>query len=281
MPEALIPRLAVDVCNTRNAMRNDKSGTETLYMLVEGVKPSAHSFQISFGAIVIISSFDKNIVLSLGRSAYGIVCGRDAFGVQHKCGVYMLHSRTVVHAAVTEEDMVRQPYPSGVIQLIDETGGDDFDVDDLVSGASGEKNWREAPYGDTAVNVIRRAAEAHMRKSEHRKTMTNKKKQDDSSDTGNTDAAHAHKPTEQPAVEVPVGPQMALQEADGQPKRAKHTADNADPYKRIYTWAAGNFKDEGRPTRNKRAREHNDAEFESAATFGTTPTSLALNHSSL
>jgi len=175
MPEALIPHLAVDVCNTRNAMCNNKSGMETPYMLVEGVKPSAHSFQIPFGAIMIISSYDKNIALSLGRSAYGIVCGRD-FAEQHKCSVYILHSRTVVHAAVIEIDMVRQSNPSGIIQLINETGDTDYDVDDLVSGGGGETNWRETPYGDTAVNVIRRAAEAHMQKSEHRKTMATKKK---------------------------------------------------------------------------------------------------------
>jgi len=76
--------------------------------------------------------------------------------------------RMVLHAAVTEDEMVRQPYPSGIIQLINEIGDNDYNVDDLVSGASGETNWQKKPYGDTAVNVIRRAAEAHMQKSEHR-----------------------------------------------------------------------------------------------------------------
>jgi len=73
LPETLIPHLAVDVCNTRNALCNNRSGMETPYMLVEGSKPSAHSFKILSGAIVIISSYDKNIASSLGRSAYGFV----------------------------------------------------------------------------------------------------------------------------------------------------------------------------------------------------------------
>jgi len=113
-------------------------------LLVEGSKPSAHSFRIPFRAIVIVSSYDKNIASSLGRSANGIVCGRN-FGAQHKCSVYMLHSRTVVHAAVIEENMVRQPYPSGVIQIINEAGHNNYDVVDLVVSAGSEENYCRRP----------------------------------------------------------------------------------------------------------------------------------------
>ena len=235
MPEAMIPHLAVDVCNTRNATCNNKSGMETPYMLVEGRKPSAHSFRIPFGAIVLVSSCDKNIASSHGRSAYGIVCGRD-FGVQHKCSVYMLHSRTVVHAAVTEEDMVRQPYPSDIVQLINEAGDNDYDVDDLVISAGSEANWQKEPYSDAAANVIRRAADAHMRKSENRKIKAAKKKQDESGRSAETGTT----------TEVSVAPTTAPQEHEARTKATDNTRDSEDPYRRTYR-GADRYRDaEGR-----------------------------------
>jgi len=265
MPEAMIPHLAVDVCNTRNALCNNKSGMETPYMLVEGLKPSAHSFRIPFGAIVIVSSYDKNIASSLGRSAYGIVCGRD-FGVQHKCSVYMLHSRTVVHAAVTEEDMVRQPYPSGIIQLINETIEHDYDVDDLVVSAGTEDDWQQEPYSDTAVNVIRRAADAHMRKSEIRKTNASKKKQDEPDKATQAESTENHENENHPQhpAEVPVVPSDTIQENDRRSKTQATTQDNDDPYKRTYSGTGRIRSEEGRSLRDKRARERSDADFEDA-----------------
>jgi len=263
MPEALIPHLAVDVCNTRNAMCNNKSGMETPYMLVEGSKPSAHSFRIPFGAIVIVSSYDKNIASSLGRSAYGIVCGRD-FGVQHKCSVYMLHSRTVVHAAVTEDDMVKQPYPSGIVQLINETGESDYDVDDLVVSAGSEENWHEEPYGDTAVNVIRRAADAHMRKADIRKTNANKKKLDEADKAAEDGPTSDENTTAQPTAEVPVAPRVTSQNSGRQTTTTGETGNNDDPYRRTYGGATRDRGEEGRSSRNKRVRATSDAEFESA-----------------
>jgi len=74
---------------------------------------------------------------------------------------YMLQEQRIIlkqwppgQHAVTEEGMVRQPYPSGIIQLINEAGDNDYDVDDLVVSAGSEENWQDEPYGDTAVDVI-------------------------------------------------------------------------------------------------------------------------------
>ncbi len=230
LPEALIPHLAVDVCNTRNTMCNNKSGMETPYMLVEGAKPSAHSFRIPFGAVCMVTSHDKNIASSTGRSAYGIVCGRD-FGVMHKCSVYIIHSRTVVHAAVTDDDLVRQPYPGGIIQLINEISDNDYDVEDLVVGNGSEDRWQETPGSDIAANVIRRAADAHTRK----RLIALRKKQDEAENTYEAKTATTEQHTDQTErVQVQTGAQATVT-SDKKSTEQAPIIDNEDPYRRTYS----------------------------------------------